>query len=155
MAYLVFGLRLGIGALLLIAGALKAHDGPAATAATIAGYRLLPAGPVAVLGVALPYLEVLLGAYVAMGLFTRASAWIATVQFGIFAAAVASLVVRRIPADCGCFGSALRTPPTWGHVSADVALAFGAAFIALGAPGAFAVDRLLGLGGTLEPVREG
>jgi uncharacterized membrane protein YphA (DoxX/SURF4 family) len=154
VAYVVFALRLGIGILLLVAGALKAHDGPAATAVTIAGYRILPTPLVAPLGVALPYFEMFLGLYLAAGLFTRISAWVATVQFGIFSIAVASLVIRQIPADCGCFGSALPVPPTWGHVAVDVLLALLTAAIALRGPGAFALDRMLFPSGYFSPERE-
>jgi len=155
VAYLVFALRLALGGLLLVAGALKAHDGPAATASTIAGYRVLPPAVVAPLGVALPYVEILLGGYLVAGLFTRVSARIASAQFVIFALAVGSLVVRGIPADCGCFGSGIPVPPTWAHVAADVALALAAAFVAQAGPGAFAFDRRLGLGGTFAPQSEG
>jgi len=133
--------------MLVVAGVLKAHDGPSATASSIAGYRLLPPSVVAPLGVALPYAEIVLGGYLCAGLFTRAAALIASVQFAVFSAAVASLVVRRLPADCGCFGSGIPTPPSWGHVAADVALTAAAALIAWRAPGAYAVDRLLGIGG--------
>jgi uncharacterized membrane protein YphA (DoxX/SURF4 family) len=154
MAYLIFALRVGLGALLIVAGVLKAHDGPASTATTIAGYRILPAALVAPLGVALPYVEILLGGYLAAGLFTRVAAWIASAQLCIFAAAVASLVIRNIPADCGCFGSALATPPSWAHVAGDVGLALAALLIALRPPGAFAVDGRLGAGGAYEPRHE-
>ena len=153
MAVLIFALRLAIGALLILAGVLKAHDGPAATATSIAGYRILPAALVAPLGVALPYVEIMLGAYLAAGFFTRIAAWLCAVQFAVFSFAVASLVVRNIPADCGCFGSAVPTPPSWGHVAADVALLLVSAAIALRGPGAFAVDARLG-GGTFEPQHE-
>ena len=101
----VFVARILIGALLVVAGVLKAHDGPNATALSIAAYRILPSFPVKLLGVVLPYLEILLGAYLCIGLFTRVAAWVATAQFAVFAAAVASLVIRNLPADCGCFGS--------------------------------------------------
>jgi uncharacterized membrane protein YphA (DoxX/SURF4 family) len=154
MAYLIFALRLALGALLIVAGVLKAHDGPALTASSIAAYRLLPSWLVAPLGVALPYLEIVLGGYLAAGLFTRLVAWVAAAQFGVFAVAVGSLVVRHLPADCGCFGSAVPTPPSWGHVAADVLLAVAAAAIARGAPGAFAVDRRLEPGGLLATQRE-
>lgn len=146
MAYLTFALRVGLGALLLAAGILKAHDGPAATATSIAGYRVLPPNIVAPLGVVLPYIEIVLGGYLFAGLFTRIIAILASVQFIVFSGAVASLVVRRLPADCGCFGSSVPTPPSWGHVAADIVLAAAAAAIAWHAPGAFAVDRLLGIG---------
>jgi uncharacterized membrane protein YphA (DoxX/SURF4 family) len=105
---------------------------------------------VAPLGVALPYVEILLGGYLVAGLFTRVAAWVASVQFVVFSFAVGSLVVRKIPADCGCFGSGIPTPPSWGHVVADVALAVAATAVALFAPGAFAVDRRLGTGGFAE-----
>jgi uncharacterized membrane protein YphA (DoxX/SURF4 family) len=154
MGYLIFALRLGIGGLLLVAGILKAHDGPTSTAVTIAGYRILPQVLVAPLGVALPYFEIMLGAYLTAGLFTRIAGWVAAAQFALFAVAVASLVIRQIPADCGCFGSSLPVPPSWGHVGVDVLLALAAAFVACRAPGAFAVDRLLFPSGYFATGRE-
>lgn len=150
MAYLIFALRLGIGALLLVAGVLKAHDGPVVTAAFIAGYRILPAFLVAPLGVALPYVEIFLGAYLAVGFFTRAAAAIVTAQFAVFAIAVASLVVRQIPANCGCFGSGVSTPPSWGHVAADLVLGAVTAAIVYWSPGAFALEDALNAGGARE-----
>ena len=154
MAYVVFVLRLAIGGLLLVAGALKAHDGPTATAITLANYRILPQPLVAPLGTALPYFEIMLGAYLVAGLFTRIAGWVAAAQFGIFAIAVASLVIRKIPADCGCFGSSISTPPSWGHVGLDCLLVLGAAAIALRAPGAFALDRMLFPSGYFAAGRE-
>ncbi len=154
MAYVIFALRLALGALLVVAGVLKAHDGAALTASSIAGYRILPAAFVAPLGVALPYFEILLGGYLVTGLFTRVAALVASAQFAVFSAAVASLVVRGIPADCGCFGSGVPTPPSWGHVAADVGLLLLAALVARYAPGAFSVDSLLGSGGTPARQRE-
>jgi uncharacterized membrane protein YphA (DoxX/SURF4 family) len=158
MAYLTFALRLAIGALLIVAGILKAHDGPVATATSIAGYRMLPPSIVAPLGVALPYVEILLGAYLVLGLFTRVAASLAAVQFAIFSIAVGSLVVRGIPADCGCFGSSIPTPPTWGHVALDIGLAALTLVVACTAPGALSLDdRLFSVaapGGGLDPQAE-
>jgi uncharacterized membrane protein YphA (DoxX/SURF4 family) len=154
VAFVVFALRFGVGGLLLVAGALKAHDGAAATASSIAAYRLLPPAVIAPLGAFLPYFEIALGAYLVLGLFTRPVALVAAVQFVVFAGAVASLVVRGIPADCGCFGSTVSTPPSWAHVGLDVVLAALAALVARYAPGALAVDRLLGVGGSYRAQRE-
>jgi uncharacterized membrane protein YphA (DoxX/SURF4 family) len=149
MAYLIFAFRVALGALLAIAGILKAHDGVVATTTSIAAYRILPAAAVAPLGAALPYLEIFLGGYLVLGLFTRIAASVAAIQFVIFAAAVASLLVRHISADCGCFGSGVATPPSWTHVAGDVALGLVALAIAARGPGAFALDRRLGMGGTV------
>jgi uncharacterized membrane protein YphA (DoxX/SURF4 family) len=143
MAIVITIVRVALGLLLLVAGVLKAHDGAAATAATVAAYRILPPVVVGPIGVALPYLEILLGGYLVLGLFTRIAAWIAAGQFFLFGAAVASLVIRQIPADCGCFGSGVRTPPSWGHVAADVALALLACAVARFGPGILTADRWL------------
>jgi uncharacterized membrane protein YphA (DoxX/SURF4 family) len=149
MAYLILAVRVALGALLLVAGVLKAHDGPTLTAISIAGYRILPGPVVAPLAVGLPYLEILVGAYLVSGMFTRATAWFATAQFLVFAGAVASLLVRHIHTDCGCFGSGVATPPSWIHVAFDCLLAAAAALVALRAPGAYALETRLGL--SLQP----
>jgi uncharacterized membrane protein YphA (DoxX/SURF4 family) len=129
-----------LGALLVWAGALKIGH-PVDLASAIAGFRLLPPGLVAPLAVILPYLEVLLGLYLIAGLFTRIAGWIAAVQFIIYAAAIASAVVRGIPANCGCFGPGDAAVADWPHVAFDLVLAAVALIIALGAPGALALDR--------------
>ena len=143
MGSLVLVLRVALGGLLIVAGVLKAIDGPDATASTIAGYRILPPFIVAPLGIFLPYFEIGLGAYLVLGLFVRGAAIVAAAQFVIFAGAVASLVIRRIPANCGCFGSGTNTPPSWGHVGVDLILAALTLFVALRGPGALAVDNYL------------
>ena len=134
--------RLVLGGLLIWAGALKIGH-PIDLASAIAGFRLLPPQLVAPLAVVLPYFEVLLGLYLVAGLFTRGAAWVAAAQFVIYAAAIASAVVRGIPANCGCFGPGDAAVADWPHVAFDLALAALAILIALRAPGAFALDRRL------------
>jgi uncharacterized membrane protein YphA (DoxX/SURF4 family) len=131
-----------LGALLVVAGALKIGH-PVDLASAIAGFRLLPPELVAPLAVILPYFEVLLGLYLLAGLFTRVAAWVAAAQFVIYAAAIASAVLRGIPANCGCFGPGDTAVADWPHVAFDLALAAVAAFIAVRAPGALALDRRL------------
>jgi uncharacterized membrane protein YphA (DoxX/SURF4 family) len=151
MGLLTLVLRLALGALLIVAGVLKAHDGVAVTASTIAAYRILPASVVAPLALFLPYFEIGLGGYLALGLFTRMAGYVAAAQFIVFAAAVASLVVRGIPASCGCFGAAQNEPPSWWHVGFDLMLAAIAVLIARLGPGLLALDARLGSGSGLEP----
>lgn len=136
----IFVLRLLIGGVLLVAGALKVGHAPE-LASAIAGFRLLPAGVAAPLALALPFIEILLGLYLAAGLFTRVAAVVACVQFVAYAGAVGSAVLRHIPANCGCFGPADSAVADWPHVGLDLLLALVCAFIAYGAPGALAVDR--------------
>lgn len=140
MTATVLVLRLLVGGLLLVAGILKIGHAPD-LAAAIAGFRLLPAAVIGPLALALPFLEVLFGLYLILGLFTRIAGIIACIQFLIYSAAVASAVVRHIPANCGCFGPADAAVADWPHVAFDLLLALACAFIAYGAPGAYAVDR--------------
>jgi uncharacterized membrane protein YphA (DoxX/SURF4 family) len=138
----VFFVRVLLGGLLLVAGGLKVGH-PAELAATIASFRLLPAAIVGPLALALPYVELLLGSYLVAGLFTRTVAIVSTAQFVFYGGAIASAVVRHIPANCGCFGPNDTTAADWPHVAFDLLLAAASAFVAIGAPGALAVDRKL------------
>jgi uncharacterized membrane protein YphA (DoxX/SURF4 family) len=138
----VLVVRVVVGAILVAAGALKVGQA-ASLAAAIAGFRLLPATIAGPLAIGLPYFELLVGAYLVFGLFTRGAAVVAAVQFVLYAAAIASAVVRHIPANCGCFGPADSAVADWPHVVVDGCLAVAAAFVAFGAPGALALDRKL------------
>lgn len=140
MAVAVLLARLFLGGLLIFAGALKIGHAPE-LAAAIAGFRLLSAAIAGPLALAIPYFEVLLGAYLVAGLFVRVAAAVAAVQFLAYAAAIASAVVRHLPASCGCFGPNDTAVADWPHVAFDVALAAVGAAIAAGAPGALALDR--------------
>lgn len=135
-------MRVVVGAVLVAAGALKAGH-PASLAAAIAGFRLLPATVVGPLAIGLPFFEILIGAYLVAGLFTRFAAGVAALQFALYAVAIASAVVRHIPADCGCFGPGDSAVSDWPHVAFDGCLAVASVFVAFGAPGALAVDRKL------------
>jgi uncharacterized membrane protein YphA (DoxX/SURF4 family) len=132
--------RLVLGAVLVGAGALKIGHAEA-LAAAIAGFRLLPAAPIPLIALVLPPLEIVLGLYLAAGLFTRIAAWSSGALFVLYAAAIASAVVRGIPANCGCFGPADAATADWPHVAGDLALALLGLFIALRPPGALALDR--------------
>ena len=138
----VFVMRVVLGGLLVVTGALKVGHAPD-LAAAIAGFRLLPAGAVGPLALALPFFELLLGGYLVVGLFTRTAAIVATVQFVIYAGAIASAVIRHIPANCGCFGPHDTAVADWPHVAFDLALALLSAFVAYRAPGILAIDRRL------------
>jgi uncharacterized membrane protein YphA (DoxX/SURF4 family) len=136
----VFVVRVLLGGLLLVTGALKVGHAPD-LAAAIAGFRLLPSAAIGPLALALPYFELLLGAYLVAGLFTRVAGIVAAVQFSIYGGAIASAVLRHIPANCGCFGPNDAAVADWPHVAFDLALAAAGFFIAYAAPGVFALDR--------------
>ncbi len=134
--------RIALGLLLIVTGALKIGHANE-LAAAIAGFRLLNPDVTAPLALILPFFEVLMGGYLVLGLFTRVVAFVAAGAFVVYASAIASAVVRHIPANCGCFGPNDQAVADWPHVAFDLVLALIALGIALGAPGAFALDRRL------------
>ena len=142
MSIAVLVARAIVGGTLLAAGALKIGHFDS-LASTIAAYRIPFLSPaiIAPLSVAIPLVEVLLGAYILIGLYTRTAAALALCEFAIFAAAVASVVIRHIPAPCGCFGPGDTRPASWVEVARDLALALIAALIIWRAPGVLSVDR--------------
>jgi uncharacterized membrane protein YphA (DoxX/SURF4 family) len=134
--------RVLIGALFVLAGATKVgHFND--LAAAIAGFRILPPEVIGPLALLLPFFEIGLGLYLIAGLFTRAAATVAGVQLVIYASAIASAVIRHIPANCGCFGPQDQARADWPHVIVDLALAAVCALIAYRAPGPYSVDARL------------
>jgi putative oxidoreductase len=141
--HVVLVLRLLLGAIFLVAGASKIGHA-AFFAAQIAGFRILPSALIAPLALVLPFLEVLLGGYLVIGLFTRTSAWIAASLLLLFDLAIASAVVRGMTVNCGCFGPSDATVTTWAEVARDAVFVLLAIVVALRAPGTLAVDRRIG-----------
>jgi uncharacterized membrane protein YphA (DoxX/SURF4 family) len=89
----------------------------------------------------LPFLELMIGVYLVLGLFTRFAAWFAAAEMAVFSAAIASAVVRGISTSCGCFGPSDRSMTSWPEVGRDAGFALMALIIAWWAPGALALDR--------------
>jgi uncharacterized membrane protein YphA (DoxX/SURF4 family) len=136
----VLVLRVAIGAIFVVAGVSKVGHAPE-FAAQIAGFRLLPQAVIAPMALVLPFLEILLGGYLIVGLFTRAAAWIAVLLFAAFDGAIASAVVRGMTVSCGCFGPNDKTVTTWTEVARDAVFVLLAVIVALRPPGTLALDR--------------
>jgi uncharacterized membrane protein YphA (DoxX/SURF4 family) len=136
-------LRVAIGAIFIAAGVSKIGHA-AIFASEIAGFRIVPQPIIAPLAVMLPFFEVLLGGYLVIGLYTRIAGIVGAVQLAIFAAAIASAVMRGMSVSCGCFGPNDATTTSWGEVARDAAIALAAALVAWRAPGMLALDRRIG-----------
>jgi len=137
---IVLVLRIALGLVFLAAGALKVGHADV-FAAEIAGFQLLPHALIAPLALLLPFLELMIGAYLVLGLFTRLAAWFAAAEMAVFAAAIASAVMRGISTSCGCFGPSDRSTTSWPEVGRDLGFTLIAVIIAWRAPGALALDR--------------
>jgi uncharacterized membrane protein YphA (DoxX/SURF4 family) len=140
MGIVVLVLRVALGLTFIVAGGLKIGHADL-FASQIAGFEVLPHALIAPLALLLPFVEVLVGAYLIIGLFTRAAAIAAAMLLAVFDGAIAWAVVRGLHTSCGCFGPADQTTTSWGEVARDAAIVIVAIVIAWRAPGAIALDR--------------
>ena len=95
--------RLGLAAVFLVSGVLKAID-PDGTYVAVRAYDVLPKAAVPVVAGVLPWLEIALGLLLLAGFATRAVAVAAAGLLLVFVAGVAQAWVRGLSIDCGCFG---------------------------------------------------
>lgn len=97
------GSRLVLGAVMLVAGLIKIPD-PAASVRAVRAYQALPEALVEPVGYLLPITEVVLGALLIVGLFTRTSAVIIAALQVVFIAGITWAWTQGLEIDCGCFG---------------------------------------------------
>jgi uncharacterized membrane protein YphA (DoxX/SURF4 family) len=102
--------RLGLAAVLLVSGVLKAID-PDATYVAVRAYAVLPKAGVALVAGVLPWLEIALGLLLLVGIATRAVAVVAAVLMLVFMAGVTQAWARGLSIDCGCFGGGGAVDP--------------------------------------------
>ncbi|GAB47879.1 MauE/DoxX family redox-associated membrane protein [Mobilicoccus pelagius] len=138
--------RLVLGGTLLAAGLLKIGH-PRAAARAAQAYQILPFDVAGMVGLALPVVEILLGALLVLGLFTRTAALLGMLLQLVFIAAIASVWARGIAIDCGCFGdggpvSAGQTQYGW-VIARDVGLALCGLWLVLRPRAPFSLDARL------------
>ena len=97
-------IRLAAAAIWLVAGAAKLVD-LEHFHAQVDQYQLLPHVLEAPFAYALPFVELLVGLYLAVGLFTRAAAAVGCVLMVLFLIAQTQAWARGLSLDCGCFGA--------------------------------------------------
>jgi uncharacterized membrane protein YphA (DoxX/SURF4 family) len=102
--------RLGLAAVFLVSGTLKAID-PDATYVAVRAYDVLPKAGVALVAAVLPWLEIVLGVLLLLGVAARAVATIGAGLLLMFVAGVTQAWARGLSIDCGCFGGGGAVDP--------------------------------------------
>jgi uncharacterized membrane protein YphA (DoxX/SURF4 family) len=97
--------RVAIG-LVFVAAALGKIGDVGAFAGQIVNYRLAPLGIVNLAAVTLPWIELLAGLALVLGVRARSGAVIVLVLMVLFTVAVGSAWARGLDFECGCFGKA-------------------------------------------------
>jgi uncharacterized membrane protein YphA (DoxX/SURF4 family) len=102
--------RLGLAAVWLVSGGIKAAD-PDQTYVAVRAYDVLPPGGVEIVAALLPWVELALGVLLLVGIGTRVVAVISVAVLLVFVAGVAQAWARGLSIDCGCFGGGGAVAP--------------------------------------------
>jgi uncharacterized membrane protein YphA (DoxX/SURF4 family) len=105
--------RVLVGAVLVYAGASKAAAPAEEFALVIGAYDLVPPSIALPMAGLLPWLELLVGWALLLGVEAKAAAALAGTMTAVFLAAIGSVIVRgiQIP-NCGCFGEGMHFTPS-------------------------------------------
>jgi uncharacterized membrane protein YphA (DoxX/SURF4 family) len=134
--------RVFLGALFLYSGIVKIAD-PLGFALSIYNYKLLPESLINVAAILLPWLEVIVGGSLLLGIGTGGGALIATALFSIFACALTINLIRGLDIACGCFSTAANGGSiNWFYLLRDLGLLLMSLQVLLFDQALFSVTRL-------------
>ena len=100
--WLTVRVQIGLGAIFVVAAIPKIAD-PPSFAHMIYNYRLVPGFAVNALALVMPWVELLAGLALILGVWPRESAGLAGLLLLVFIAAIGFNLVRGHAVDCGCF----------------------------------------------------
>lgn len=95
-------LRVAIGVVFIVASLDKIQN-PEAFATTIANYRILPYTFVNGIAIVLPWLEIITGTLLVLGVWIRAGTIIVLGLLLVFSIAISQALARGLDISCGCF----------------------------------------------------
>lgn len=133
-------LRIVLGALFLYAGAIKAFA-PDRLAEDIANYHLLPGWLVPPIAVTLPWIELIAGLCLIVGVWGRGAAWLVAGLMAVFTGALSQALLRGIDLACGCFGG--DAPADGLTIARDLILLAVSLHVAASDRGVFGIARRL------------
>jgi uncharacterized membrane protein YphA (DoxX/SURF4 family) len=111
-------LRVYVGGVFIAASIYKIIY-PAEFAETLASYQLAPFWAVHLLALIMPWIELICGVLLLLGLRTKAAALIVAALLTLFCVAILAALLREIPIGCGCFSS-VEEPLGWGTLLRDL-----------------------------------
>jgi len=151
MGWLVLPCRVVLGGLFVLAGVMKMQD-LQAFAEAIDAFKIIPERAeflIPFAAFAMPWIEVFAGAFLVLGLWSRASALVISAMLVAFIAMIASVLIRiemgqPLSVTCTCFGKLeWPCPPKLGmcQIWRDVVMLVMGAVVLKWAPGPLAIDR--------------
>ena len=136
--------RLILGAVLLVAGALKVPNLPK-SAMAVRAYEMLPIPIANFLGYTLPWIEIGLGLLLIVGVTVKISGALGALTMLAFIIAISQAWARGLSIDCGCFGGGGTIDPEdtkyLSEIIRDIGLMALGIFLYLYPKGRFAIEK--------------
>jgi len=142
--YLAFLFRLILGCFFVYASFDKiAH--PAEFARIVYNYHFLPTSAINLFAVILPWIELMCGMALILGLFVESASLLIGFLLGIFIVALSSAVIRGLDISCGCFSTASSSEKVvWDTIIRDLIMLMLVVQVYYGYGGFGSVEKLLG-----------
>jgi uncharacterized membrane protein YphA (DoxX/SURF4 family) len=102
LPWLTVRVQIALGVFFVVAALPKVVD-PPGFAHMIYNYRIVPGAFVNLMGLVMPWLELLTGLALILGIWTRTSAALIGAMLVVFIAAISLNLARGNAIDCGCF----------------------------------------------------
>jgi uncharacterized membrane protein YphA (DoxX/SURF4 family) len=74
-------------------------------AKSLYNYRILPEASLNLVALIIPWLELIIGLFIVLGIFVKESALLGGFLMIVFIAAISIAIVRGLDIECGCFGT--------------------------------------------------
>ncbi len=103
--YLLLIIRLVLGSIFIYSAVMKITD-TGYFVKSLENYKLLPVESLNIFALIIPSLELIVGAFLLLGLFVKESALIGSIMMIVFIAAIAIALSKGLNIECGCFGTA-------------------------------------------------
>jgi putative oxidoreductase len=100
--WLTVRVQIALGAIFVVAALPKITD-PPSFAHMIYNYRVLPGGLINISALVMPWVELLVGLALILGVWVRPARWIVTLLLVTFMIAISINLARGNAIDCGCF----------------------------------------------------
>jgi putative oxidoreductase len=100
--WLTIRVQIALGAIFVAAALPKIAD-PPSFAHMIYNYRILPAGLINLSALVMPWVEIVAGVCLILGIWVKPARWIIGAMLAVFMVAISINLLRGNAIDCGCF----------------------------------------------------
>lgn len=103
--WLTIRVQIALGVIFIVAALPKIAD-PPSFAHMIYNYRILPGSLINISALVMPWVEILAGLALVIGVWKRPARWIIALMLAVFIVAISINLARGNAIDCGCFNIA-------------------------------------------------